>query len=245
MSLFVAIRPGLDAAEHLDDRLQQVRRLPQARELRWQPVSLWHVTLAFLGDPQPAADLDAAEACDESLDSHAAITGVRLAGCGTFDRQVLWAGLEDSPALDDLRQLVATITAALRQAGLRPDRRPWRPHLTLARSRSRQANAVRDVLVDYRGPQWTVDEVLLVRSSGGPKPAHQVRARFGLSEPPEPPEPIGPIEPPEPIGPIGPTEPPTVPGTDTGVDSSQGGAGASIRGSEDATSPNRSSPPLH
>lgn len=180
MSLFVAIRPSLDALEHLNERLQQLRRLPQARELRWQPASLWHVTLAFLGEADRDEEARAAEALDAAAATQQPIEGLRLDGGGTFARQVMWVGLEDGTSREDLARLVHQLIVTLREAGLRPDGRAWQPHLTIARSRSRQAEAVLDALAGYRGPAWRVTDLLLIRSSGGPRPTHQVRATSTL-----------------------------------------------------------------
>ena len=81
MSLFIAARPDDGAAEDLQDELDRVRRLPVSRPLRWQPPGLWHVTLAFLGDPPDDADDVVAERI-EGLCTHDVISGVRIAGSG-------------------------------------------------------------------------------------------------------------------------------------------------------------------
>ncbi|MDP9442922.1 MAG: RNA 2',3'-cyclic phosphodiesterase, partial [Actinomycetota bacterium] len=59
--------------------------------------------------------------------------------------------------------------------------RRYRPHLTVARHRT--PVDLRDVLTDapaYRGPPWTVAEVVLVESRLGPQVQHLPRARFRL-----------------------------------------------------------------
>ena len=179
MSLFVAVRPDAGAVEDLQHALEPMRRMPVADVLRWQPPSQWHVTLAFLGDP----DDDVAEAVAErlaDLEAWTPVTGLSLAGAGCFGRQVLWLGMADDDALDGLRALQAALPPRLRGTGATVDRRPWRPHLTIARARHGDARAAAAVLSGYRGPRWDVDEVLLVRSSGGPHPDHRVTASVRL-----------------------------------------------------------------
>lgn len=179
MSLFVAVRPSDRAAEDLQHELDRVRRLPGAADLRWQPPSQWHVTLAFLG----AADDAVADAVADRLaamHARAPVPGLRLSGAGCFGRQVLWLGLADSAAVASLGAIVAAIPPLLRGTGAAVDRRPWRPHLTVARARHGDARTAVDALARYDGPAWDVTEVVLVRSSGGPHPAHHAVARFPL-----------------------------------------------------------------
>ena len=179
MSLFVAVRPDAGAVEDLQHVVETVRRMPVADQLRWQPPSQWHVTLAFLGDP----DDDVADSVAErlgDLDRWPRVTGLSLAGAGCFGRQVLWMGLAEGDALEGLRALQDAVPPRLRGSGATVDRRPWRPHLTVARARHGDARSAAVVLGSYRGPRWDVDEVLLVRSSGGPHPAHRVAASVRL-----------------------------------------------------------------
>lgn len=172
MSLFVAIRPDEAAVDDLSDALEPVRRLPLAQSLRWQPPSQWHVTLAFLGD----ADEDVTDEVAERITDLAleAITGVALRGAGCFGRQILWIGIGDDDARQRMASAAGAIPPRLRGLGLDIDRRPWRGHLTVARARTGDARAVADALAGYRGPAWDAGELLVIRSTGGPRPAHHV-----------------------------------------------------------------------
>jgi 2'-5' RNA ligase len=95
---------------------------------RWRPSESLHLTLRFAGD------IDEAKAAD--LESELAVIGaapfaLRLAGVGSFgdERGALWAGVEAS---DPLRLLARRCETTARRAGLPPERRAWRPHVTLA-----------------------------------------------------------------------------------------------------------------
>ena len=88
-----------------------------------------HLTLAFLGEV-PEEDLNAvigtATAC------RLPACRLRLDRLGWFPRaRVAWLGCTDTPPA--LGQFQAELSGALKQAGLRPDRRRWHPHLTLYR----------------------------------------------------------------------------------------------------------------
>ena len=179
MSLFVAVRPSAAAVEDLQHALEGVRRQGVGPDLRWQPPGQWHVTLAFLGDDE--ADV-VAEVCERlsTLRTEVPIAGVRIAGAGCFGRQVLWMDLQDETAVSALGAVARGIPPLLRGSGARLDRRPWRPHLTIARARNTDARPVVPLLSGYDGPPWTVDELLVIRSTGGPHPDHHVAMRIPL-----------------------------------------------------------------
>ncbi len=83
-----------------------------------------HLTLAFLGETERVR-----EAREAVLSLRAESFGLTLAGRGCFG-DLLWAGVRESRALD---ALAARVRAALDGAGLPYDRKPFRPHITLAR----------------------------------------------------------------------------------------------------------------
>jgi 2'-5' RNA ligase len=122
--LFAALPVPDDIGEAL---LRRQRGIPGAR---WRPPEALHVTLRFFGDLRE----DVADDLDAQLST---VTGapfdVALEGAGAFgegpDIHAVWAGVADNPAL---RQLAARCESAARRAGLKPDTRAYRPHVTLA-----------------------------------------------------------------------------------------------------------------
>lgn len=101
---------------------------PGVRPVR--PAQL-HLTLHFLGD---VAD-EPREALPDALAGVARDSfTVAIRGTGVFPPRgrpsVLWAGLVESPALADLH---AAVGAAVQACGLAVERRPYVPHVTLAR----------------------------------------------------------------------------------------------------------------
>jgi 2'-5' RNA ligase len=103
------------------------RGLPGAR---WRPLESLHITLRFFGEVSEttADDLDA-----ELSQVRGAPLLVTLDGLGAFGDagpvHAVWAGVAPDAALD---QLAHRSERAARRAGLKPDKRPWRPHVTLA-----------------------------------------------------------------------------------------------------------------
>jgi RNA 2',3'-cyclic 3'-phosphodiesterase len=97
---------------------------------RWRPPESLHITLRFFGDvAEPIAD-----DLDEQL---AGIGGkafeLSLNGVGAFgegrELRAVWAGLTES---EPLRALAGRCERAARTAGLKPDKRKYAPHVTLA-----------------------------------------------------------------------------------------------------------------
>ena len=102
-------------------------RLPGAR---WRPLEALHITLRFIGDvPENlAGDLDA-----ELTTVGGGPLELSLAGVGAFgegaDIHAVWAGVEEN---EGLRHLARSCEIAARRAGLKPDTRAYKPHVTLA-----------------------------------------------------------------------------------------------------------------
>ena len=122
---------------------------------RLTPVERWHITLRFLGE---IAEHERAE-IERALDRvpRAGKISVRLAGGGQFGNgrsTVVWAGVQGD--LDALTRLHDAVGAALGA-----ETEPFTPHLTVAYANNGE---VRNALAGYTGPEWIVDEFVLVRS---------------------------------------------------------------------------------
>ena len=122
--LFAAVAIPPELGEVLARRQQG---LPGAR---WRPTEDLHITLRFCGDmpESTAADLDVELAGVAGAPFELALRGVGTFGEGR-ELRALWAGVADSPAL---KRLAARCEAAARRAGLEPERRKYKPHVTLA-----------------------------------------------------------------------------------------------------------------
>jgi 2'-5' RNA ligase len=174
MRLFVAI----EVPETVRAEIQAVAPQP-GPGLRVVKSEQWHLTLHFLGE----ADLDAVIAALTGL-SFASFE-LRLAGEGQFrarDESVLWLGFEHSRELIELHSNVGRrLTAGI---GYRPESRPYRPHLTVARRRMRHAgNEVDGFLADAKNWQsspFLVADVVLFQSELTPQgPKYRERYRVG------------------------------------------------------------------
>jgi 2'-5' RNA ligase len=132
--LFAALSIPADIAEGL------MRRQHGLEGARWRPAEAFHITLRFFGDLREdmAADLEVelSGVAGEQLT-------LELASVGAFGEgdnlHAVWAGVEDDP---DLSRLAKSCETAARRAGLAPDKRTYKPHVTLAYMRRPARDAV-------------------------------------------------------------------------------------------------------
>jgi 2'-5' RNA ligase len=165
--VFAALEPPAEVRGHADAALAPVReRWP---DLRWVPPERWHLTLAFYGEVPDEKAGGTAEILARRLAGHTAVE-LRLRGAGQFGRRALWLGLAgDVPALRRIARAVAF------------ERRPYRPHLTVARLRgSVDAGPAAEALSAYEGPPFVATSVRLVRSRLGPSPTYENIAAVAL-----------------------------------------------------------------
>jgi 2'-5' RNA ligase len=137
--LFVGLPLPEEARAAITDVVDGVRAMPLpagARDVRWVRLDGLHLTLRFLGPTDPhrvAPTIAAVEAVAAAADGP---VDIELSGAGTFPSgrrpRTLWIGL--SRGGHGLAALAARTEEALVGAGWEPEGRPFRPHLTLARS---------------------------------------------------------------------------------------------------------------
>jgi 2'-5' RNA ligase len=122
--LFAALEVPPEIGRGLARRQQG---LPGAK---WRPLDALHITLAFYGEmaETTAADLDLELSRVFVPPFEVALQGVGSKGDG-HQIDSVWAGVRES---EPLRLLAGRCEAAGRRAGLRLDRRTYRPHVTLA-----------------------------------------------------------------------------------------------------------------
>jgi RNA 2',3'-cyclic 3'-phosphodiesterase len=128
---------------------------PDVPGLRWTTEDQWHVTLRFLGD----ADLDEARGAFSSIDATAPMVSLGPA-TGRFGRRILHV------PTSGLDEVAAATVAATASVGEPPEPRPFKGHVTLARSR-RGDTDLRPLCGTPIAATWVADEITLVRSHLG------------------------------------------------------------------------------
>jgi 2'-5' RNA ligase len=181
--LFIAVPLPPEVQERVGALIDRVRarrdEAPDDRAgaaPRWiRPESL-HLTLRFLGDTPDGrvADLRAALAAAAASSTPFDAT---LAGSGAFpgpsSPRAIWLGI--GRGRDELVHLAGSVDAALARRGWPSDGRPFRAHLTIARSVDpvRASAALRALDPEARDlyASWRVESVVLFESLLGRGPA--------------------------------------------------------------------------
>lgn len=115
---------------------------------RWIARENYHITLRFVGDVDVASAREFTQNLAQIEPDGFEIT---LKGVGAFggdDPHSVWAGVELSPQLEALAR---AHEKAARAAGLPQEKRPFKPHVTLARLKHSNAEAVARYLTRYGG----------------------------------------------------------------------------------------------
>jgi 2'-5' RNA ligase len=144
--LFIAVPVPAEVREAVAALLEPFRTGPFARSARWVHVETLHLTLRFLGDTDPALAARVPDAVHAALDGRPAFD-VRLGGAGSFPPsarkiRALWLGI--TQGADELGALARALDAPLAGLSWPPDDRPYRPHLTIART---DATGVRESIL--------------------------------------------------------------------------------------------------
>jgi len=120
------------------------------KDVRWVASYNMHITLAFIGDVDESQLID--------LDTELAAIrfdpfDLSLAEVDCFETRgkpkVIWAGVKG--AVEELTHLHHKVMNAVEHAGLEPERRKYKPHVTLARLRSPPKERVLDYMEGHNG----------------------------------------------------------------------------------------------
>jgi RNA 2',3'-cyclic 3'-phosphodiesterase len=189
---FLAVTPDDAARRGLTSLLAGIEREAQqaAGALRFTQAANIHITLHFLGSLDPAREGELLDRLGETLPT--ASFEVTLGHLGVFPPQgsprVFWVAVaQGRDALSDIhRELGRRLTAA----GVAVEKRPFSPHLTLARVRDgeqQRARRVAERLANITVPPigWRVHAVTLYHSDlSGPAPHYDAVRDLALHPPP-------------------------------------------------------------
>jgi 2'-5' RNA ligase len=139
-----------------------------APAFRWVPAANLHLTVRFIG----GIERDLVEDIAVSLaGSRLTAFDLALGDLGTFKRgrlvRVAWLGV--SAGVEAAQGLAAQVEAACVAAGLETEKRPFQPHLTLARARSRLGAGLPRLPDPPRLKPWKANELVLYESHLSPK----------------------------------------------------------------------------
>ncbi|MEM9026918.1 MAG: RNA 2',3'-cyclic phosphodiesterase [Pseudomonadota bacterium] len=174
---------GIEIPEDLSEDLAGLEQpLPGAR---WINPANHHITLRFFGDvPKRTADelIDLLALIQRDI-FHVTVCGLSLPN--GREPQALWAGVENSDALSRLQSDTERVA---RSVGLPPEKRTFRPHITVARLNRPHEFALARILQRYARLQvapFVVPRFVLYsskpHSGGGPYVLEQMFPLIGGS----------------------------------------------------------------
>jgi 2'-5' RNA ligase len=185
---FVAVTLPTEIRTFLEDLAHRLKR--SGADVRWTRPQSIHLTLKFFGEVSRDSIPELSRALESVLETRAACH-VTVSGAGVFPSgkrpRVVWAGVKD-PA-NALGEIVSALEDAVAPLGFPPEKRVFRPHLTLGRVKSGRGS--RDLmravhhLADYEGPPFWTRHIALYQSILAPSGAeYRPLAEFSL-EPPD------------------------------------------------------------
>lgn len=153
MRLFIGIELPVDVKSDLASMADCCRRrmAPVAPHavLRWVPQDNLHITVWFLGDVDERREVMLKEALGRPF--RAAPFAARLGSLGAYppggSPRVIWVGVDEGK--EGLQSVYAELGERLPALGFEPERRPYSPHVSLARVKDiprSEGSALRAVL---------------------------------------------------------------------------------------------------
>lgn len=174
LRLFAAVELTDEARRAAAAHAARLRaKLPPGVKVGWEREEKLHLTLKFFGGVGPELVGPLADALSRSA------AGIRpfdliLEGPGVFPTparpSVLWLGLSDPSG--ELASLHTRLEDECASLGFPRERRPFRPHVTLARvrfaSRETRSLACQHTELAFKPAAFKVSEIILVSSQLGP-----------------------------------------------------------------------------
>jgi 2'-5' RNA ligase len=181
--LFVALELPESHRASLADVCERGRR----GGVRWVAAENVHLTLKFLGEVDEGLAPDVEEALAGVAEA-ARPFALALEGGGCFPNErsprVIWVGVAEGA--EEASRLAAEVERALKPLGFAPEKRRFRPHLTIGRPKDPRAAATAtaekiEQLRGYGAPAAEVRGLALIKSTLTSEGAvYDVVRRFGL-----------------------------------------------------------------
>jgi len=155
---FVAV--NIRPEDKLRNIARQFRQDLSGDRIKWVDLDGMHITLSFLGDTHEEKIPDLKKVIENVVNDFP-ILKLEFKGCGIFknlrDPRVIWFGLEEN---EILRHLKVSLDQAIEPYGFIPEKREFRPHLTLARIKwIRDISVLKDLIETYEDEHVQLSEV--------------------------------------------------------------------------------------
>lgn len=169
MRAFIAIELPDEPRRHLQDVQKSIALLGDlAGKLTLEPAEKLHLTLKFLGEVSPPQATELIASLHKLAIAPMTLHGDRL-DCFPPRGPIRVVTASLAGDIQALGGMVSHIEQRCQDAGFEPERRPYRPHITLARARNGAAAALRQLLAAasqsaWPGPEFSVSRFVLLQS---------------------------------------------------------------------------------
>lgn len=150
---------------------------------RWVHHEDYHITLAFLGFAEESMKQEVINTMQQVLSGEGPFT-LTLKMIGTFGPhkkpRIFWVDVEES---ENLNQVQKKVYRQCINIGFQLDKKPFRPHITLARKWQGEQDFDIEKLTKFEDRlSFTVNEVVLYETHLDQTPKYHEYARFDLGE---------------------------------------------------------------
>lgn len=178
---FLATKLPKEVKDFLNEWVEQNR--PEFPFARWVHSEDYHITLAFLGFAEESMKQEVVETMGQVLADERPFT-LKLHKIGTFGPhkkpRIFWADTEASESLNSVQKKVHRQCINI---GFQLDKKPFRPHITLARKWQGDTDFDVDALKEFENRlSFTFNEVVLYETHLDKTPKYHEYARFSLGE---------------------------------------------------------------
>ena len=181
MRCFISIELDPMTKQIIEDFIRKDNMEKLFREMKWVKPSNLHITLAFLGEISSNKILSVQKMLTDISKKHTSFS-IKFSGLGFFPNlknpRVFWIGIKEQP---ELWRLKNAIDRGLDILNISYDKKPFSPHLTIGRLKSRtKIESEKLEQVDFK-TSFLVKEIHLMKSelsSSGPTYMSLHRALF-------------------------------------------------------------------
>ncbi len=160
---FVAVDTSSKVKEEVGELVKGLK-VKTAVPAKWVHPQQMHLTLVFLGEVSPEF-IEKGKVCLEPIARQFRPFNCQFEGLGAFPSlvraRVLWLGLKRGE--EELKELQKEVSRVLEPIGYRAEKRPFTPHLTLARLREpADMSLIKEVA--FTSSPCLIDRFILFRS---------------------------------------------------------------------------------
>jgi len=186
---FVAIDISNEIRVEIDNIIGELKS--QVDDIRWVKAASVHLTLKFLGDVSPDI-IPSLRSVMEGVAQSAKPFKIEVKGLGAFPNprrvRVVWIGVHEPSGV--LEKMAVGIDRGMASLGFEPEKRAFRPHLTLGRMRGngrsgKELAGLIDHAINKPAGNFTANEITLFRSDLKPTGAVYTKletVKFGSEE---------------------------------------------------------------